>query len=316
MPACRIHLVPLLALSLGGCRSTPSQPTAPEPPARDIAEMSARIDDLSQQVARLTSTLTALSASRATPRPASFTAEPLSAHDQRSIETLRDALTTLEEQSAIHVENIANASAHGYKRRVASVRTRLDGPDQRPTTVLEGVTHSMAQGPLESTGEQLDLGIEGSGFLQFQKPNGEHCYSRDGRLLQDPNGRMVSPRGHLLTDAVVIPRDCEGVSFTQDGQAFALGENNTLTAIGTIRLHTFPNPSELKLDVDGGFLPTPASGDPQARQPGTNGAGWIRQGYLEGSNVKAEREMIDLQLVEIRANAIRRSLEFWGVQAL
>jgi flagellar basal-body rod protein FlgG len=42
------------------------------------------------------------------------------------------------------------------------------------------------------------------------------------------------------------------------------------------------------------FQPTGASGQEQQLRPGERGAGTLSQGFLEGSNVKAVEEMIDM----------------------
>ena len=64
--------------------------------------------------------------------------------------------------------------------------------------------------------------------------------------------------------------------------------------IGQLELHTFTNPGGLSALGGNLFAETPASGAPQVARPGEQGTGTIGQGFLEGANVKAVEEMIDM----------------------
>ena len=169
------------------------------------------------------------------------------------------------------------------------------------------------QGVLENTTEQLDLAIEGRGYFEVQLQNGERRYTRNGTFRQDFNGRIVTAEGHLLTDAVTIPPDSQGVSITNDGQVFSRGEENVLTNIGTIRLHTFANEGGLRAAGNNYYQPTAASGQPSATQPGVQGAGGVRQFTLERSNVETVDELVSLIVAqrnyEVNSRAIRVSDE-------
>ena len=66
------------------------------------------------------------------------------------------------------------------------------------------------------------------------------------------------------------------------------------TEIGVIELHSFPNPGGLSALGGNLFAQTPASGEPQPSRPGEGGVGTLAQGFLEGANVKAVEEMIDM----------------------
>ena len=171
----------------------------------------------------------------------------------------------------------------------------------------------MQQGVLELTGNSLDLGVEGAGFFEIELPNGERRYTRNGTFRQDANGRLVTAEGYLLSDQVQIPPDSQGISISADGEVYSLGEGNVQNQIGTIRLHVFPNPTGLRAMGGNYFAGTPSSGDPAAVQPTTAGAGMVKQGYLERSNVETVDELVSLIVAqrnyEVNSRAIRVSDE-------
>lgn len=252
------------------------------------------------------------------PMDASHTAAPaLSSGGQRTaaLEALKNSLLALEERHAIHCENIANIDVPGYKRRRLQMQTLRHGPDDLRTPHSQGDVSIMTQGVMELTGNELDFAVEGEGFFEVMLPTGELRYVRNGAFRQDFSGRIVTPEGNLLTDQVSIPPDSQGISVSSDGQVFALEPENTIRAIGAIRLHVFASEAALKPASPHGFVPTKDSGQPQARQPGIQGCGSIRQGYLERANVELSRELIDLQLVEQRVAAVRQALALHGIYA-
>jgi flagellar basal-body rod protein FlgG len=112
---------------------------------------------------------------------------------------------------------------------------------------------------------------------------------------------------------VSIPPDAQGISVSPDGQVFANEDGNTTTQIGTIRLTTFANATGLKAMGGNYYSPTPSSGNANASQPGVQGTGTVKQGYLERSNVETVDELVALIVAqrnyEVNSRAIRVSDE-------
>lgn len=227
--------------------------------------------------------------------------------------------------------NIANVNTSGFKKSRLSFRSLLYQTYREPGlplannqndvtglqigsgTEVSGSRKMMLQGVLELTGNQLDFGVEGQGFFEIQLPNGDLRYTRNGTFRQDFNGRLVTAEGYLLTDQVAIPPDAQGISVSPDGQVFAQEEGNQQTQIGTMRLHTFANSTGLKAMGGNYYAPTVSSGQAQGRQPGVQGTGTIKQGYLERSNVETVDELVALIVAqrnyEVNSRAIRVSDE-------
>ena len=269
-------------------------------------QLAARIEGLSRTVEQLR--LATLAGATARPAEASHGIQM-----DRGVDSLTGALAALDERCALHCENIANLGIPGYKRRRPLPISSADALNNVREPQSGGVQLDMTQGALKLTGNSLDLGVDGAGFFEIELPNGEQRYTRNGTFRQDANGRLVTAEGYLLSDQVQIPPDSQGVSISADGEVYSLGEGNVQNQIGTIRLHVFPNPTGLRAMGGNYFAGTPSSGEPAATQPTTAGAGMVKQGYLERSNVETVDELVSLIVAqrnyEVNSRAIRVSDE-------
>jgi flagellar basal-body rod protein FlgG len=213
--------------------------------------------------------------------------------------------------------NLANTSTTGFKRTRAEFEDLLSetirgaaAPDPRggtppsPLQVGLGVrtgstTRSWAQGELMATHNDLDVAVEGQGFLRVQQPDGTLGYTRAGNLRIDATGRLVTQRGELVEPGITMPADTIGLTINPDGTMYAkVSGTETQQEVGRLELATFPNPGGLEAIGGNLFVQTQGSGEAVVVRPGEQGAGKITQGYLEGSNVKAVEEMIDMIAVQ------------------
>lgn len=210
--------------------------------------------------------------------------------------------------------NIANMSTAAYRPRVAefsdlayqqvmtpgTITSQTGnivpagiqiGTGVRPSTVSMQIT----QGSLRETGAELDLAIDGAGFLEVTLPSGDTAYTRDGKLNRSAEGEIVTMDGFPLADGIVIPADAQRVSISRDGEIVAYFENEPAgQPIGTISLVRFINEKGLEAIGDNMFRETEASGAPNRLVPQTEGVGSIRQGFLEDSGVDVVKEISDL----------------------
>lgn len=158
-----------------------------------------------------------------------------------------------------------------------------------------GTKMIFTQGTFERTNNSFDLAIEGNGFFQVQRSNGEIAYTRAGSFNPDSQGRLMTPDGLLLAPEVVIPSDAMQVNIEKDGTVSVLvdGQIEPLE-IGTVELARFVNPAGLKAIGDNLFLPTGASGEPIVGRPGEDIFGQLAQGFLESSNVNTVEELVHM----------------------
>ena len=108
-------------------------------------------------------------------------------------------------------------------------------------------------------------------------------------------GKLVNSDGYEVVGDITIPPDAQSVTIAADGTVSATIPNQTqATELGKIQIATFANPAGLAAQGQNLFKETAASGTAVLGQPGEGGAGTIRQGMLEVSNVNVVEEMIDL----------------------
>ena len=191
--------------------------------------------------------------------------------------------------------NIANMNTTGYKadgsvfEEFLSSAARAAPTDSRISFVQDrGVWHDMSQGPIERTGNPLDVAVDGKAFLVVQTPNGER-YTRNGSMQINGNGQLVTSDGYpVLGDGGPIsfqPSDRQ-VSISRDGTiSVREGTSKVDSARGKLRMVTFANPQQLQKDGSSTF--NPAAG--VTPQPATTGS--IIQGAVEKSNVRGVVEM-------------------------
>ncbi|MDG1336647.1 MAG: flagellar basal-body rod protein FlgG [Tateyamaria sp.] len=210
--------------------------------------------------------------------------------------------------------NLANMSTTGYNARRAEFSdlhyqqmTRpgsINASDGTvvPTGVQLGlgvrpaaVSIHLAQGSLSATGGDLDLAIDGKGFLEVTLPSGQSAYTRDGGLKMTGEGLIVTSDGYPVSPEIVVPEDARSISINSAGEVFAyFAEATAGQQIGEFDLTGFTNAKGLEAIGSNLFAETEASGPPLTSTPGQDGLGTLRQGYLEDSSVDAVREITEL----------------------
>jgi flagellar basal-body rod protein FlgG len=189
--------------------------------------------------------------------------------------------------------DLANVSSTGYKaERVAFSDLLYNEVDEAGTKTAAGAGSkaqtlgaSQSQGAIRETGNPLELAIEGEGFFQVTRANGQQSLTRDGTFRVDANGAIVSSEGAQLAPPIKLPAGVQpgDVKIAPDGTVTAGSRT-----LGQIKLLTVTSPEHLLSDGNGGFTATPESGAPH---PIGAGAGKVHQGALESSNVNLDREM-------------------------
>ena len=175
---------------------------------------------------------------------------------------------------------------------------------------LVGTPRDFTEGSAESTGQGLDLLIDGQGFFRVQSYNGEIGYTRAGAFGLDSEGNVVTQDGFLLDPGAQIDMtDVVSVAVTAEGIIQTTDSTGIVSDAGQIQLARFPNPGGLAAVGDNLFMVTDASGSETTGNPGESGFGVIRGGFLEQSNVDVVEEMVSLiraqRAYEINSNSIQ-----------
>ncbi len=209
--------------------------------------------------------------------------------------------------------NLANVGTVGFKKDRAvfedlmyQINQQPGGQSSQDSTLPTGVQlgtgvriaatqkqHTM--GSLQTTENAMDLAIEGRGFFQISMPDGSIAYTRTGSFSVDQDGQMVTSQGYTLEPVVNIPQDTVSLTIGADGTISArLAGQSTPTQVGNIQLTNFINAAGLESIGSNLYTETVASGAPQQTTPGQNGAGEVKQGMLEASNVSVVEEMVNM----------------------
>ncbi len=210
--------------------------------------------------------------------------------------------------------NLANMSTTGYNARRAEFSdlhyqqlaragtvNAADGT-VLPTGVQLGlgvrpaaVSVNLEQGSLSATNSDLDLAIEGKGYIAVTLPSGNSGFTRDGALKRSADGLIVTSDGFPVEPEITIPDDARSISINPEGEVFAFFQNTPQAqSLGQLNLTGFTNPKGLEAIGSNLFTETEASGPPITSTPGADGLGTLRQGYLEDSSVDPVREITEL----------------------
>jgi flagellar basal-body rod protein FlgG len=226
------------------------------------------------------------------------------------------ARTGLDAQSTrmrVIANNLANVNTTGFKRDRASFETmayqsiRAPGANSSADdkyaiglslgtgVQMTGTAKIDTQGTLNTTGNSLDLAIEGNGFFQVLMPDGKTGYTRAGNFNLSAEGKIVTDSGMPVQPEITVPEGAQSITIGADGTVTAQVSGETeLSTLGQIETARFINPAGLDPVGDNMLIETPASGTPQVGAANLDGRGAIRQGSLETSNVNVVEELVDM----------------------
>ena len=211
-----------------------------------------------------------------------------------------DALDTI-------ANNLANSSTGGFRARHTTFGSVLAGYGQTLNSQLNvatnhfgvlGASHlDMEAGPLQPTGNPLDLGIDGPGFLTVQTPNGVG-YTRNGALQVSAKGQLVTANGNPVLSVngpINLPVGAN-VTISPDGTVNADG-----AIAGKLQLVEFA-PNADPQSMGGANYTVPQN------QVIASTTSQIRQGMLEGSNVNPVSTVVELIDAQRAAEGMRHAL--------
>ncbi|MDP3958646.1 MAG: flagellar basal-body rod protein FlgG [Pseudorhodobacter sp.] len=210
--------------------------------------------------------------------------------------------------------NLANMSTTGYNARRAEFADLHYQQLARPGTVAAedgtmlptgvqlglgvrptSISVMLAQGALAQTGGDLDVAIDGKGYLEVTLPSGVSAYTRDGGLKRTGDGLIVTSDGYEVVPGITIPADAGSLSINAAGEVYAyFADQVQPQLIGQLSMAGFSNEKGLEAMGSNLYLESPASGPALVGTAGQDGLGTLRQGYLEESSVDAVREVTEL----------------------
>ncbi len=198
------------------------------------------------------------------------------------------------DQQATTAHNLANATSTGFKAQIDSFRAVpviSEGLPTRAFVVDATVGADFNSGAIQSTGRDLDVAIQGEGWLVVQRADGSEGYTRNGSLKVSENGVLqTATRLTVMGDGgpISIPPDV-AISIAKDGTISSV-ENGTLpgpsNVIGRLKLVN-PPVSILTRASDGTFVTPSGTAEVDVNVNVVNGA-------LESSNVNVVDAMVTM----------------------
>jgi flagellar basal-body rod protein FlgF len=203
--------------------------------------------------------------------------------------------------------NLANAQTPGYRAEREFFRSVLLGPDaldsQLGRTVnnfglLGGDRLSMAQGALQSTGNPLDLAIEGQGFFQIQTANGIR-YTRDGGFHRSRSGQLVTAADEAVLSTAGQPIQVPPgeVTVGADGALSVAGG-----VVASVGVFVFPDGAQLTPEGANRYVA------PVGLTPVISKSAAIHQGAIEAANQDTIQGSLDLIVMQRQAEMMQKAL--------
>jgi flagellar basal-body rod protein FlgG len=218
---------------------------------------------------------------------------------------------------AVISNNIANMSTSGFKQSRAVFQDLVYQTHQEPGaatadgsalpsglqvgTGVKVVSTPIvfSQGVMEQTARDLDVAIEGDGFFEVEIPGAGTAYTRAGSLSINSTGELVTQQGFVIQPPPGSLSGVTNITINSDGTISGVQPGaQAASQIGNLQIATFTNPAGLRQMGKNLYGETEASGSATIGAPAQNGAGTIRQGFLESSNVNIADELIKMVLAQ------------------
>jgi flagellar basal-body rod protein FlgF len=194
-----------------------------------------------------------------------------------------------------NTHNLANVTTTGFQADLSAFRSMPvfgDGAPTRVYSMAERPGVDFTSGSLQSTGRDLDVAVQGEGWIAVQAPDGTEAYTRAGELRMDETGLLTNGAGHPVLGnggPVVIP-PASKIAIGGDGTISIQPMGEAVTTLAVIDRIKLVNPPHDQLyKADDGLLRT-MDGAPAA----ADGAVKVVGGALETSNVNAVEAMVNM----------------------
>ena len=211
----------------------------------------------------------------------------------RSLWIARTGLDAQQTSMDVIANNLANVSTNGFKRARPIFEDLLYQTLRQPgaqssqsTKIPSGLQLGVGvrpvstarihvQGALQRTGNDLDVAIDGAGFLEILLPDGTTAYTRDGSFHKDDQGQIVTSSGYPLQPSITIPSNTTSLTISKDGVVSVTQAGSTAsTQIGTLQLATFINVGGLLSVGENLFLETASTAHRRRTRPDSTGPGF------------------------------------------
>jgi flagellar basal-body rod protein FlgF len=196
---------------------------------------------------------------------------------------------------AVNNHNIANLSTIGFRADSVSFASQpIYGPGYatRVNAVAGDAGTDFSSGVMENTGRDLDVAVNGKGFIAVQGADGKEAYTRAGDLRVMPNGAVTTASGSpVLSESgpLVVP-PLTTVSIGSDGTISVVPQGSAPFAVSQVDRIKLVNPPTADLQKgDDGLLRLKSGAKAKTDDTVT-----VTSGVLESSNVNAAQSLINM----------------------
>jgi flagellar basal-body rod protein FlgF len=228
----------------------------------------------------------------------------------RGLYSAASALDAASLNQELVADNLANVNTPGFRRHgllFETVQQDVENDQQGSANSVQGMKPAgfytnFEGGPLQHTGNPLDLASSSNVFFVLNGPNGP-LYTHNGTFERNAQGLLQSHSGLPVRSpggAITIPPGATNITVNPDGTVLA--DN---AQVGRLQLAEFPDPSVLQR------AGTTLFEGPGGRQPNP-GTYQIQQGYREGSNVQIVNEMVSMLMGMRHYEAAQKALSALG----
>ncbi|MDH5471441.1 MAG: flagellar basal body rod protein FlgF [Gammaproteobacteria bacterium] len=193
--------------------------------------------------------------------------------------------------------NLANASTLGFKENLDSFSTwHVEGPgfNSRAYNRHEASGINLMPGSFTSTGRDLDIAVNGEGWIAIQAPDGSQAYTRAGDLRINANGMLTNGVGHPVignSGPIVIP-PADKVEIGADGSISIIPTGQTADTMAILDRIRLVNPDQSLMQKGPDGLLRYIDGNLNTANPDASVS--LASGVLEQSNVNAVSELVNL----------------------
>jgi flagellar basal-body rod protein FlgF len=191
--------------------------------------------------------------------------------------------------------NLANAATPGFRAHYMNqLSTNVKNGDLNNTDVQtsRGARYEDPRpGQMTHSGQDLDLALDGDGFITVETPNGEKGYTRNGRLRMDALGNLKDYGGNLVlgerdpvtgtNEPIVIPPNTAKVTINAQGEIYA--DDALIEKLSIVKFES----TNALIPVGSSLYRAPEGIEPDLAEDVT-----VMQRYFERSNVSATEEMV------------------------
>lgn len=203
--------------------------------------------------------------------------------------------------------NVANTSTPSFKRSSLRFGDLVSSAGLSPHAmepaagagVRVGATQrSFAMGELRRVDDAMAVAIQGPGFIEVQLPDGSPAFMRSARLQINAERLLSTADGLAPRQSIHVPADMRSLAIAEDGQVSGRDDAGRTAPLGRLDVAVIPNPGALSPIGEGLWRAHAGSGEALLAPPGEAGAGVLKQGFQEASNVQLVEEMVQLMVAQ------------------